>query len=103
MHMRRSALICLLPGVLIMIRSTRMLFSPLLCLAVLAAPNAAPAGPADDLLPPTVRQTEKRSFGGEDDPIRRYHHDRQGVGAAFSPDGKLLVAAAGHQGMALWD
>src|SRR6266542_1916682 len=87
-----------------MTTSTRTLLHLLLCLAVALATASAKAGPADDLLPPPVRQAEKRSLGGSDERLRRYMDDgRGGLGAAFSPDGKLLVTAAGHQGMALWD
>jgi hypothetical protein len=76
-------------------------FRALLALAAVAAAGAAPA---DDLLPPPVRQTEKRSLGGNDDRTRRFAYDgRGGFGAAFSPDGKYLVTAAGFQGMTLWD
>jgi WD40 repeat protein len=67
-------------------------------------PGSAKAGPADDLLPPPVRQTEKHSLGGDEDRGRRaFYEGRGGVGAAFSPDGKLLVTASGYQGMTVWD
>src|SRR5262249_23059272 len=86
-----------------MTESTRIPFTLLLCLGSLVTRSAL-AGPADDLLPPPVRQVEKRSLGGMDDNSRRSFYDgRGGIGAAFSPDGKLLVTSAGHQGMALWE
>jgi hypothetical protein len=69
-------------------------------------PSAIPAaaGPLDELLPPPVRQSEKRSFGGNSDYLRRAYYDgRGGGGAAFSPDGKFLVTASEHQGMILWE
>src|SRR5262245_55723872 len=86
-----------------MTTSTRTPLPLLLSLAVSLATASAKAGPADDLLPPPVRQAEKRSLGGSDERIRRYVDERGGLGAAFSPDGKLLVTTAGHQGIALWD
>jgi hypothetical protein len=86
-----------------MTASARRTFGALLALAVVGAAGPANAGPADDLLPPPVRQVEKRSLGANDDRFRRNYYDGRGVGAAFSPDGKLLVTAGGFQGMALWD
>src|SRR5207244_2238187 len=73
----------------------------LFCLAALPAAGAARA---DDLLPPPVRQAERRTLGANEERLRRtYFIDgRGGTGAAFSPDGKLLVTA-GNQGMTLWD
>lgn len=77
--------------------------SLLLALAAVAAAGAANAGPADDLLPPPVRQAEKRSLGGNDYRIARAYYDASGLGAAFSPDGRLLVTAGNHLGRAVWD
>lgn len=75
-----------------------------LCVLLSLAAVRATAGPADDLLPPPVRQTEKRLLSGNDGGIRQsYYNGRAGLGAAFSSDGKLLITAAGFQGMALWD
>jgi hypothetical protein len=66
--------------------------------------GSAKAGPADDLLPPPVRQAEKRSLGANDERMKRSYYDGRGVGgAAFSPDGRVLVASSGYQGMTLWD
>jgi len=68
------------------------------------AGGAVQAGPVDDLLPPPVRQTEKRLLGGDEQNMRRaMFAGREGVGAAFSPDGKLLITSMGYQGMTLWE
>jgi hypothetical protein len=73
----------------------------------LPAVSLVAAGPLDELLPPPVRQMEKRSLGiggGEDMPFRRNYYDGRGImNASFSPDGKFLVTSAGFPGMALWD
>jgi hypothetical protein len=82
---------------------TRKMRSALVCLAAVVATGAVKAGPVDDLLPPPVRQTEKRTLGGPDDQRRMYYPGRGGIGAAFSRDGKLLLTASGYQGMVLWD
>jgi hypothetical protein len=84
--------------------STRNLLSLLALAAFPAAGLAGGGGPADGLLPPPVRQAEKRSLGGDNDNIKRSYYDgRGGLGAAFSPDGKLLVTSQGYQGLTLWD
>jgi WD40 repeat protein len=73
-----------------------------LCVLFSLAAVPATAGPADDLLPPPVRQAEKRSLTAND--VRQsFYNGRGGLGAAFSPDGKFLIASVGFQGMSLWD
>ncbi len=64
----------------------------ILCILLSLAAAPATAGPADDLLPPPVRQAEKRSLVANN-VQRNYYDGRGGLGAAFSPDGKLLVTA----------
>jgi hypothetical protein len=72
-------------------------------LALGAVPGAAAAGgPADGLLPPPARQALRRSLG--QDPNRhKVYYGNAVNGAAFSPDGKLLVTSTGFQGLSLWD
>jgi Tol biopolymer transport system component len=83
--------------------STSTQASLYLLLAFAAPPaGSVPAGSADDLLPPPVRQLEKRSLGS-DERYRRFPGDRGGTGAAFSPDGKLLVLSSANQGLAVHD
>jgi WD40 repeat protein len=76
-----------------------------LLVSLLAGPvGSATAGPLEDLLPPPVRQAEKRSLGDPNDPRRQVAFQTQGIaGAAFSPDGKLLVTGSGYQGVSWWD
>jgi hypothetical protein len=86
-----------------MTASLRTPFYLLLCLGF-GVTSWARAGPADDLLPPPVRQTEKRALGADNEQVRRAYYDgRGGIGAAFSPDGKFLVASGGYQGILLWE
>ena len=74
----------------------------ILCILLSLAAAPAAAGPADDLLPPPVRQAEKRSLVANN--VQRNYYDGRGaIGAAFSPDGKLLVTGSAFQGMTLWD
>lgn len=74
----------------------------ILCILLPLAAAPAAAGPADDLLPPPVRQAEKRSLVANN--VQRNYYDGRGaIGAAFSPDGKLLVTGSAFQGMTLWD
>ena len=74
----------------------------MLCILLSLAAAPAIAGPVDDLLPPPVRQAEKRSLVANN-VQRNYYDGRGGLNAAFSPDGKFLVAGAGFQGITLWD
>jgi hypothetical protein len=80
----------------------------LLCAVLLPAVNLAAADPLTDLLPPPVRQTDKRTIGGGGDVNdRMYYFDKRGgagrAGAAFSPDGKYLALANPYAGTILWD
>src|SRR5438552_19049742 len=67
----------------------------LFCLALVPGTGLAQGGPTDGLLPPPVRQAEKRPLTGN--PNINYNDGRQITGAAFSPDGKLLLTASGSQ------
>ncbi len=75
------------------------------CLAIVPSAIPVAAGPLDELLPPPVRQSEKRSFGGNSDYLRQAYYDGRGggAGAAFSPDGKFLITASERQGMIVWE
>jgi hypothetical protein len=85
-----------------MAKATRTLCFLLFSLSLLRLTGSAAAGPLEDMLPPAVRQIEKRSLG--DDERRMYGHRMNGPGgAAFSPDGKLLVTSTGVQGMTWYD
>jgi hypothetical protein len=64
-------------------------------------PVSAKAADVEDLLPPPVRHTEKRSLGEDDH--RRGYPGHGGFGAAFSPDGKILITGSGFRGVGWWD
>jgi WD40 repeat protein len=82
--------------------ATRTPVCLLLCFAVVRISGSALGGPVEDLLPPAVRQAEKRALGG-DDPRRAFMEGRGNAGAAFSPDGRLLITGSGFQGVVWWD
>jgi hypothetical protein len=79
----------------------------LLSLLVLAQGTiAAEEVSVEAYLPPSARHAEKRALGGEDENVRRAAYGYPGgigAGAAFSPDGKLLVTAGGPRGTTLWE
>jgi hypothetical protein len=76
----------------------------LFVLLAAAAGWAAPADDAAQLLPPPVRQAEKRSLVAANDAFRRnFYNGPGGLGAAFSPDGKFLLTSVNFQGSTLWD
>ncbi len=61
------------------------------------------AAGADDLLPPVLRHSEKRTLGAANE--RQSFYNGRGVsGAAFSPNGKSMITYMGYNGGSiLWD
>jgi hypothetical protein len=81
--------------------AARTAFSLLLFLGLVHLPESSVRGEVEDLLPPPVRRLEQRSIGEEE--RRRYSPFDVSLGAAFSPDGRLLVTSAANQGLVWWD
>jgi hypothetical protein len=85
-----------------MAASTVVPFYLLLCLGAAPPAGQGRSKSVEELLPPPVRQAEKRALFGSNDRFSRF--GREGaMSAAFSVDGKLVVMALQHQGMAVWD
>src|SRR5579864_4562832 len=97
---RTSASLLLLGGCIMTVFARTRLVSVIVFLGVAVSALGEPLG---DLLPPQARQTEKRALFGPEFEARYRGYDNNRMGAAFSPDGKLLVCTTQYTGMMVWD
>lgn len=81
-----------------MMASARIPVYLLLSLALVPIAGSVIGRDVEELLPPAVRHAEKRSLLSDNERQQRYNNGRGFAGAAFSPDGKLLMS-----GFAWWD
>ena len=78
-----------------MLASARTPVYLLLSLALVPISGSVVGRPVEDLLPPPVRHAEKRSFITANERQQSYNNRGALSGAAFSPDGKILLTANG--------